>query len=68
MFNEFKILRRTLKTVLIIFLRTCKTVSRKSCIKIEDKNKISEFSYTVIVVEITMKFLVFIIPPSIYHG
>ena len=43
--NEFEFMKITLKTVLRIFLRTCKTVSRKLCINREDKSKTSQFSY-----------------------
>ena len=50
-----------------LFLRTCKTVSRKPCINRVDKMKISQFSYTTIVVTITMKFLAVLTTTSIYH-
>ena len=68
MFNDFELTKRTLKTFLIIFLRTCKTVSRKICINREDKSKSSQFSYIDIVVTIKMKFLAVVTLPSIHHG
>ena len=49
-------------------MRTCKTVPRKTCIHIEDKRNISQFTCTVIVVAKTMKSLAVVTPPSIYHG
>ena len=61
-------MKRKLITVLIIFLRTCKTVSIKPCINREDKRKSSKFSYKVIVVTQTMKFLAVVKTHSIYHG
>ena len=67
MFNGFEMLRRTLKTVLRIFLRTCKTVSIKTFINREDKSKRSKFSYTAIVETRTTNFLEVVTPPSIYH-
>ena len=67
MFNKFELMKITMKTVLRIFIRTCKTVSRKSCINIESKSKSSKFIYTDIVFEITMKFLAGVTPPYIYH-
>ena len=57
MFNGFEILKRTLKNVLIIVLRTCETVPRKPCINREYNIKISQSSYTAIFVAITMKLL-----------
>ena len=57
-----------MKTVLNIVLRACKTVSIRPCISREYKIKISKFSYTVIVVAITLKFLAVVTPPYIYHG
>ena len=59
-------LKIILKTVLIIVLMTFKTVSIKQCINIEDKSKISQFSYTVIVVSLTIKFLAVVTLPYIY--
>ena len=47
---EFRTLKRALKTVLRIFMRTCKAISRKPCINRESKIKSLQFSYTVIVV------------------
>ena len=38
-FNEFNWMKRTLKTVLRIFLRTCKTVSRKKGMNRVSKSK-----------------------------
>ena len=67
MFNWFEITKKTLKTVLIIFMRTCKTVSIKPYTNREDGSEISQFSYTDIVVTITMKFLEVLTPPSIYR-
>ena len=61
--NEFEIFYvielkiRTVKTVLRIFLITCNTVSRKPFINIEANSKSSQISYSVTVVERTMKFL-----------
>ena len=48
MFNEFEMLRRTLKYFLIIVMITCKTVLRKPFINREDNIKVSKFSDTVI--------------------
>ena len=59
---------RTLKTFLRIVLITCKTASIKSCINREDKIKISQVSYTVMVVTKIMKFLAVVTPSSICHG
>ena len=59
--------KRTLRTVLIIVLRTCITVSRKPCINREDNIKISQFSYKAIVVTRTMSLLVFVTPQYIYQ-
>ena len=42
-------------------------MSRKPCINREDKRNIPQFSYTVIVVTRTMKFLAVVTPKSIYH-
>ena len=47
----------TLKTVLRIFLRTYKTLSRKPCITRENMSNISQLSYTVIVVAIKVNLL-----------
>ena len=44
---EFRMTKRTLKTVL---QNSVKTVSIKPCINIESNIRISQFSYTVIVV------------------
>ena len=68
MFNKFEMMKITLKTVLRIFLRKFKTVSRKSCINRSYKSKSSQFSYTVIVVARTMKYLSVVTSLSIYHG
>ena len=38
---EFIMTERTLKTALRIFLRTCKTLSRKPCMNRESTNKVS---------------------------
>ena len=65
MFNEFKMMKITLKTVLIIVLRACKTVSIKPCINREDKSTISPISYVAIFVTSTVKFLVVVTPPYI---
>ena len=59
-------MKRKLETVLSIFLRTCKTVSRKLFINSQDRSKISQFIYTFIVVTRTMKLLEFVTPPSIF--
>ena len=67
MFNDFELMKTTLKTVLRIVLRTCKTVSRRPFINREAKIKISQFSYLVTVVEITMEFLSVVTPPYIYY-
>ena len=66
-FNQFELMKITLKNVLRIVLRTCKTVSRKPCINIEDKNESPQFSYTYIVEIITWKLLAVVTLPSIYH-
>ena len=42
-------------------------MSRKPCINREDKRNIPQFSYTVIFVTRTMKFLAVVTPQSIYH-
>ena len=65
---EFITTKRTLKTVLRMVLRTCKTVSIRQCINREAKSKSSQFSYSVAVYERTMKFLVVVTSPYIYHG
>ena len=44
-----------------------KIVSRNPCINREDNIKISQFSYTAIVITITMKLLVVVNPLSIYQ-
>ena len=49
-------------------MKTCKTVSIKPCINREDKSKISQFSYTVIVVTISMNLLVVVTPQSVYQN
>ena len=59
-------LRRTLR-ISDFVLRKFKTLSVKPCINREDNSKRSQFSYTFIVVEITMKFLAFVNPPYIYQ-
>ena len=56
-----------MKTVLIIILRSCETVSRKLCINREYKSESSQFSHTFIVVARTMKFLEVVTPPYIYQ-
>ena len=43
-------------------------MSIKPCINRESKSRISQFSYKVIVVTITMNLLVVVTPPAIYHG
>ena len=67
MFNEFEMMKRTLKTFIRIVLRTCKTVPRKPCINREANIKSSQFIYSVTVVERTTEFLAVVTPPSIYH-
>ena len=47
---EFELNERTFKTVLRMFLRTCRTVSRKPCINREANIKSSQFSYIVVVI------------------
>ena len=49
-------------------MRTCKTVSRKPCINREAKSRKSQLSYSVTVVETTMKLLAVVKPPSSYNG
>ena len=66
--NDSIIMKRQLKTVLIIFLRTCKTVSRKPYINIEINSRISKFSYKFIVVKRKIKLLAVVTPPDIYDG
>ena len=68
MFNEFEMTKRKLQTVLRTILRTCKTVLKNPCIIREDKNNISKFIYTDIVVTRTTRFLEVVTPKSIYHG
>ena len=58
----------TLKTVLRIFMWICKTVIRKPYINREDKIKIYQFSYTVIVATRTTKFLEVVTLTYFYHG
>ena len=58
----------TLKIVLLFVLRTCKTVSRNTCMNIEDMSNISQLSYISVVVTRTMKFLSVVTPTYIYHG
>ena len=53
---EFRIMKRTLKTVLRIFLITYRTVSITPFINREIKSRSTQFIYTVIVVIITIKF------------
>ena len=67
MFNWFEIMKIKLKTVLMVVLIICKTVSIKPYINREDQSEISQFSYTTIVVTITMQFLTVVTPPSIYQ-
>ena len=67
MFNDFEMTKRTLNFFLRIFLRTCKTVSRKPCMNREDKSKITHFSYTFILIKVTTKLPEVVIPPYIYH-
>ena len=47
---EFRMTKITLKTVLSIFMRTCRTVSRQTCIKRESKSRNSQLRFKVIVV------------------
>ena len=56
-----------LKIVIVIVLITCKKVSRKIFINRESKSKSSQFSYSVTVVERTMKFLAVVTPPYVYQ-
>ena len=58
-------MKRTLKTVLRMVMRTYKTVSIKPCINREDKSTISPISYVAIFVTRTVKFLVVVTPPYI---
>ena len=44
-----------------------KTVSIKPCINRENRSRISKFSYTVIVLTRTTKFLEVVIPPDNYQ-
>ena len=57
----------TLKTVISIFLGTCKTVPIIPCINRKADIKTSQFSYSVTAVGKTIKFLSVVTPPSIYH-
>ena len=54
-----------IETVLIIVLRTRKTVLRKLWINREDKSKSSQFIFTAIVVTRTMNYAVVVILPYI---
>ena len=47
---DIRTMKRTLKTVLIMVLRTCKKVPRKPYINIEINRRISQFIYKFIVV------------------
>ena len=53
-FNEFEIMRVTLKSFIRTVLRTCKTVSIKPFINREDKIENSQFIYTDIVTTISV--------------
>ena len=57
----------SIETVLIIVLRTRKTVLRKPWINREDNSESSQFSYTDIVVTRTMNSTVVVILPYIYQ-
>ena len=61
-------MKRTLKTVPIIVMRTCTTLSMNSHINREYNRRISQFSYTDIFVTITVKFLSVVTPLSTYCG
>ena len=60
-------MKKTMKTDLKTFQRTCKTVSRKICINRLDKIKISNFSCTCLVIKRTMKFLSVVTQTYIYQ-
>ena len=47
-------------------MRTCKTVWRRKKLNKEANSRSSQFSYSVTVVEITMKLLEVVTSPSIY--
>ena len=61
-------MKTTLKTVLVIFLKTCKTMSIKPCINRQDKSYRSQFVYTDIVVTRLMKLPEVVTPSYIYHA
>ena len=65
MFNDFEVMKIKLKYVRSIFMRICKSLSRKPCINRAYTSKSSYFSYTYIVVTRTIKFLSVITPPYI---
>ena len=65
-FNQFRMMKITLKPVLIFFLRTCKTVSREPFINREIMIRISQFCFTAIVVTRKMRFLSVVTPSAIY--
>ena len=56
-----------MKTVPLIFLRTCKIVSRNPCINRESNTESPKFSYTPIILTTTMKFLAVVTPSYIYR-
>ena len=58
----------TLKTVIIIVLIICKSVSGKPCINRKYNIDSSLSSYSVTIVEWKMNFLAVVTPPSIYRG
>ena len=68
MFNEFEMMKITLKNVLGIVMRTWKTVSIKPCINREDKIMSSQFRYADIAVIIRMNFLSVVKLTPIYYG
>ena len=57
---------KNIETVLIIVMRTYKTVLIKPCINRKDKSTISPFSYAGFSVKRTVNFLVVVTPPYIY--
>ena len=61
-------MKRKLKTVLRIVMRSCKIVSKKQCINREANIRISQFNYSVNIVEIKKKFIAVVTPPYIYHS
>ena len=66
-FNEFEMMKITMKFFLRVILRKCKTVSRKLYINGEYNIYISQFIYTDMFVTRTMKFPEVVILPSIYQ-